>query len=78
MEDAGPTPGAIYMSDEDYDDAIQATLAAAPPDDLWVFAYGSLLWKKPAFDSAESRQLQRSGAGIAPSAFALPGSRGNP
>ena len=54
VEDAGPTPGAVYMSDEDYDDAIQATLAESPPDDLWVFAYGSLLWK-PAFDSAESR-----------------------
>lgn len=54
VEDAGPSPGAVYMSEEDYDAAIQATLAEAPPADLWVFAYGSLLWK-PAFDPAESR-----------------------
>jgi len=54
VRDAGPSPGAVYMSDEDYDEAIQATLAEAPPDDLWVFAYGSLLWK-PAFDPTESR-----------------------
>jgi glutathione-specific gamma-glutamylcyclotransferase len=53
IPDAGPNPGAVYMSDDDYKVAIGATLAEAPPA-LWVFAYGSLLWK-PAFDPADSQ-----------------------
>jgi glutathione-specific gamma-glutamylcyclotransferase len=53
VADTGPNPGAVYMSDEDYEAAIGATLAEAPPA-LWVFAYGSLLWK-PAFEPAESQ-----------------------
>ena len=54
VADAGPTPGMVYMSDEDYEAAIGDTLAEAPPGDLSIFAYGSLLWK-PAFDAADSR-----------------------
>jgi cation transport protein ChaC len=54
VADAGPSPGMVYMTDEDYQAAIRDTLAEAPPGDLWIFAYGSLLWK-PAFEAAEDR-----------------------
>ncbi|HYN52687.1 MAG TPA: gamma-glutamylcyclotransferase [Thermoleophilaceae bacterium] len=54
VADAGPSPGAVYMSDEDYEAAIRDTLAEAPPGGLWIFAYGSLLWK-PAFEAADNR-----------------------
>jgi cation transport protein ChaC len=44
VEDAGPSPGAIYLTDEDYEIAVRDILAEAPPGDVWVFGYGSLLW----------------------------------
>ena len=55
VEDPGPSPGLIYASDADYAEVGRALLESAPPGgELWVFAYGSLLWK-PAFDVAEQR-----------------------
>ncbi|WP_108522704.1 gamma-glutamylcyclotransferase [Bradyrhizobium algeriense] len=54
VEDAGPSPGAVYMTDEDYDAAIGNVLAHAPPSDVWLFGYGSLLWK-PVCEFSESR-----------------------
>ncbi len=54
VEDAGPSPGAVYMTDEDYDVAIGNVLAHAPPSDVWLFGYGSLLWK-PVCEFSESR-----------------------
>lgn len=54
VEDAGPSPGAVYMTDEDYDTTIGDVLAHAPPSDVWLFGYGSLLWK-PVCEFSESR-----------------------
>jgi glutathione-specific gamma-glutamylcyclotransferase len=54
VEDAGPSPGAVYLTDEDYEIAVRDILAQAPRGDIWLFAYGSLLWK-PAFEYVESR-----------------------
>jgi glutathione-specific gamma-glutamylcyclotransferase len=54
VEDVGPSPGAVYMTDEDYDVAISDVLAQAPAGDVWLFGYGSLLWK-PVCEFAESR-----------------------
>ena len=54
VEDAGPSPGAVYLTDEDYESAVRDMLAQAPPGDVWLFGYGSLLWK-PAFEYAERR-----------------------
>lgn len=54
VEDAGPSPGAAYLTDEDYEITVRNVLAQAPPGDLWLFGYGSLLWK-PAFEFVESR-----------------------
>jgi glutathione-specific gamma-glutamylcyclotransferase len=55
VEDLGPSPGAVYMTDEDYDLAIRGVLAGAPAGHVWVFGFGSLLWK-PACEVAESRR----------------------
>jgi glutathione-specific gamma-glutamylcyclotransferase len=55
VDDLGPSPGAVYMTDEDYEIAIREMLAQAPAGDVWLFAYGSLLWK-PACETAESRR----------------------
>lgn len=54
VEDAGPSPGAVYLTDEDYEITVRNMLAQAPPGDIWLFGYGSLLWK-PACEVAESR-----------------------
>ena len=54
VEDAGPSPGAVYLTDEDYEIAVRDMLAQAPPGNVWLFGYGSLLWK-PAFEYVESR-----------------------
>jgi cation transport protein ChaC len=55
IEDAGPVPGAIQMTDEDYAAAIRDTLAGRPARDFWLFACGSLLWN-PVCEDAESRR----------------------
>lgn len=55
VEDLGPTPGMVYMTDEDYEVAVRDVLAEGPSGDVWLFAYGSLLWK-PACETAESRR----------------------
>ena len=49
VEDPGPLPGSVYLTDADYDALVRDTLAHAAPEGLWVFAYGSLLWK-PALE----------------------------
>jgi cation transport protein ChaC len=54
VEDGGPAPGVVVPSEADYEASLQALLAASAwqGEDVWVFAYGSLLWN-PAFDVAE-------------------------
>jgi glutathione-specific gamma-glutamylcyclotransferase len=52
--DAGPAPGVVVHGEDDYEVSLQYLLAAGAwqGEDVWVFAYGSLLWN-PAFDVAE-------------------------
>ncbi|MER8791847.1 gamma-glutamylcyclotransferase [Mesorhizobium sp. M0983] len=45
VEDAGPTPGMVYMTDADYARIRDEVLAGAPAGPVKLFAYGSLLWK---------------------------------
>jgi glutathione-specific gamma-glutamylcyclotransferase len=54
VEDGGPAPGVVVHDDDDYEASLQATLVAGAwqGEDVWVFAYGSLLWN-PAFEAAE-------------------------
>jgi cation transport protein ChaC len=54
VEDAGPSPSAVYLTDADYDTIIRDILVQVPAGDLWLRGYGSLLWK-PGFAYAERR-----------------------
>lgn len=55
IEDPGPSPEASYLDDDDYSAMVEETLAdyqAGSP--LWLFAYGSLIWK-PEIEHIEER-----------------------
>ena len=51
-----PVPeGRRFATDEDFAGFVRDILASAPsPGDVWVFAYGSLIWN-PEFDHVEKR-----------------------
>lgn len=42
-----------FLSDEEREASLQSALADAPPGDVWLFGYGSLMWS-PAFLHEES------------------------
>lgn len=55
VEDSGPDPNAAHLDDADYAamvDVLAAQLPATEP--LWLFGYGSLIWK-PEIDHVEER-----------------------
>ena len=55
VKDSGPLPGVSYQTENDYDCAVQETLATHPAgEDAWLFAYGSLIWK-PEVEHVEER-----------------------
>ncbi len=58
--DPGPKPGHAYFTDEEYDAAASALLQQHQPGPLWVFAYGSLIWK-PACNAVEQRRATAHG-----------------
>ena len=46
VPDSGPDPALVYHTDADYAAAVESVLAShANGQDVWIFAYGSLLWK---------------------------------
>src|SRR5215510_5281125 len=46
VSDLGTPPGFQPLTDEDYEQHRASLLAAHPKgQDLWLFAYGSLIWK---------------------------------
>jgi cation transport protein ChaC len=56
VADAGPSPGFEPLTTPDYEALANELLAAARPGGpVWVFAYGSLIWK-PAFQPSEQRK----------------------
>jgi len=46
VADPGPLPGVAYQSDEDYETMVDNLLLGRPEGgDVWLFAFGSLIWK---------------------------------
>lgn len=56
----GPEPGLVYFTDEDYQTAATRLLDEAAGGAVWIFAYGSLLWR-PAFEIGEMRLAKAHG-----------------
>ena len=55
VADPGPSVDRVPMTDSDYDRLVEAALARVGPEaDMWLFAYGSLIWN-PACQSVEHR-----------------------
>ncbi|WP_161957230.1 gamma-glutamylcyclotransferase [Aestuariivirga litoralis] len=49
-----PDPDRVPMTEADYAEGVSRIIAQHGPGDIWVFAYGSLLWN-PGFDFSERR-----------------------
>lgn len=56
----GPEPGVVYFDDQDYLRQAGTLLQSLPATELWVFAYGSLLWR-PAVQPVEIRAADAPG-----------------
>src|SRR4030095_11513177 len=52
IQDTGPDRDRRLLTDEDYDQLLSTLLSTRPASPVWVFAYGSLLWK-PGFAHIE-------------------------
>ena len=47
--DPGPEPGTKELSDDDFSKLADEVLKVYSPKELWLFAYGSLIWN-PEFE----------------------------
>lgn len=55
VEDTGPEHGVAYHADEDYEAWVRSILEQREPHaPVWLFAYGSLIWK-PEIEHVEER-----------------------
>lgn len=52
--DCGPGPNDNLCNDDDYHEILARVLASKPAGDIWLFAYGSLIWR-PACPDCERR-----------------------
>jgi cation transport protein ChaC len=58
--DPGPEPGTSEHTDEEFRFMVETLLSEYSPKELWVFAYGSLIWN-PEFKFEESRPAEAKG-----------------
>lgn len=58
--DPGPEPGTAEHTDAEFDAMVETLLSQYKPEELWVFAYGSLIWN-PEFEFLESRKATANG-----------------
>ncbi len=58
--DPGPEGGYRHYGDADYEAVADRLLDQAPSGGLWVFAYGSLIWK-PAIETVDHRRASAPG-----------------
>src|SRR5262249_50275472 len=58
--DRGPDPRLTPLTDNEREEVVQGLLRESVGQDLWLFAYGSLIWK-PEFDFVERRRGTVSG-----------------
>lgn len=60
VEDPGPPPGFEPLTDRDHEERRAALLATHPKgEDLWLFAYGSLIWKPACEVDGQQHALLR-------------------
>lgn len=58
--DPGPEAGTTEHTDIEFDAMVEALLLEYKPEELWVFAYGSLIWN-PEFEFLESLSATANG-----------------
>jgi hypothetical protein len=47
--DCGPGPNDRLCDEADYSRLLSDVLAGKPPGGVWLFAYGSLMWRRPVW-----------------------------
>ena len=60
VADAGPMPGFHPSGEAEYDEHLDAFLRDRPEGPLYVFAYGSLIWK-PVYEPAAAQRATAPG-----------------
>jgi cation transport protein ChaC len=60
VADAGPPPGIVPAVDDDFREALNRLLETRGPGPVWLFAYGSLIWK-PEVPHEELRRAMAKG-----------------
>ena len=58
--DPGPEPGTTEHTEAEFDAMVEELLSEYKPEELWVFAYGSLIWN-PEFKFLENRSAKANG-----------------
>lgn len=58
--DPGPEPGTTEHTEAEFDAMVESLLSEYKPEELWIFAYGSLIWN-PEFEFLESRSATANG-----------------